>query len=206
MIYSKYIKRFIDVVMSLTSILLLLLPFLLISLIILLDSRGGIFFRQRRSGKDKEPFYILKFRTMPTDTPHYIASNDLPCIESRCTRFQKFLRRSSIDELPQLLNILKGDMSIIGPRPVICQETDLIEERDKYGANNVRPGLTGWAQINGRDNLNYIDKARLDGEYVRNISFLFDVKCFLLTIGSVIRHDGFNDNVLRHSTAQDRNE
>lgn len=195
MIYSRYIKRLIDIVLSFTSILFLVLPLILVSLIIMIDSKGGIFFLQKRSGKDKVPFSILKFRTMPTDTPHYLASNDLFNVENRCTRFQRFLRKSSIDELPQLINILKGDMSIIGPRPVICQETDLIEERDKYNANSVRPGLTGWAQINGRDNLNCIDKARLDGEYVRNISFKSDMKCFLLTIRSVIRHEGFNDNV-----------
>ena len=199
MIYSKYIKRLIDVVMSLTSILFLLLPLSITSVFIMIDSRGGVFFRQKRSGKDKEPFYILKFRTMPEDMPHYLASNDLLNVENRCTRLQRFLRRSSIDELPQLINILKGDMSIIGPRPVICQEIDLIVERDKYGANSVRPGLTGWAQINGRDNLSYIDKARFDGEYVRNISFWFDMKCFLLTIKSVVRHEGFNDNVINNS-------
>lgn len=111
------------------------------------------------------------------------------------TTLQRFLRKSSIDELPQLVNILKGDMSFIGPRPVICQERDLIEERDKYGANAILPGLTGWAQINGRDNLDYETKARLDGEYVNRMSFLFDLECIFLTIFSVIRHDGFNDQL-----------
>ncbi len=130
---------------------------------------------------------------MDQNAPKYVASNDSGYIKKHTTHFQKFLRKSSIDELPQLINILKGDMSVIGPRPVICEESNLINERERYGANAIRPGLTGWAQINGRDNLSYKEKARLDGEYVMKMNLQFDLKCFFLSIHKVLSHEGFND-------------
>lgn len=192
--YRSFFKRFFDIFASFVGIIILLLPFAIISILIKLDDGGPALFFQKRSGLNRHPFCIWKFRTLPVDTNDSLPTRDCPHDHSQMTFLQRFLRKSSIDELPQLVNILKGDMSFVGPRPVICQEQDLIDERDKYGANAVLPGLTGWAQINGRDNLDYITKARLDGEYVNRISLVFDFKCILLTIISVIRHEGFNDH------------
>lgn len=195
--YKRFGKRLVDIVVSLIGIVVLFVPMMLVSVLIKIDTSGSIFFEQKRSGKNKVPFVIYKFRTMPMETPKYVASNELDKKKQRITTLQKILRMSSIDELPQLVNILKGDMSIIGPRPVICEEVRLIDERDKYGANSVRPGLTGWAQINGRDNLEYDEKARLDGEYVKKVSFAFDMKCMFMTVCKVLTHDGFNDSVAK---------
>jgi O-antigen biosynthesis protein WbqP len=147
-------------------------------------------FRQKRVGKHKTYFEILKFRTMRTDCPKDVPTHLMKDPSRWLTRTGRFLRRTSIDELPQIFNILKGDMSIVGPRPALWNQYDLIEERDKYGANDVTPGLTGWAQVNGRDELDIEEKARLDGEYVRNLSFAMDLKCFLRTITAVIRAEG----------------
>ena len=188
--YQKYYKRFLDILLSLAGILLLGWLLALLCIAIKLDSPGPILFRQKRVGKDKTHFYILKFRTMRIDTPKDMPTHLLANPEQYITKVGRFLRRTSLDELPQLLNILRGDMSIIGPRPALWNQLDLIAERDKYGANNLRPGLTGWAQINGRDELEIDVKARLDGEYVQKISFGFDLKCFFGTITAVLRSDG----------------
>lgn len=192
--YNRWGKRMIDIIIAIVGIIILFFPMAIIAVLVRLDSPGPVFFVQKRSGKDRVPFNIVKFRTMPADASHYIASNSMADKEN-LTHFQKFLRKSSIDELPQIWNILKGDMSVVGPRPVICEETFLIDERDKYDANGVRPGLTGWAQINGRDNVCFEEKAQLDGEYIKKMSFSFDLKCILLTVGILLNHDGFNDNI-----------
>ena len=188
--YKRFFKRLIDVILSLGGIIVLALPMLAIAVAIKLDSRGPVLFKQKRVGIGKTHFYILKFRTMRIDTPHDAPTHELTDPKRWITRVGGFLRRTSLDELPQLFNILSGKMSVIGPRPALWNQYDLIEERDKYGANDVRPGLTGWAQINGRDELEIPVKARLDGEYVERMSFGFDVKCFFGTISSVLRSDG----------------
>lgn len=185
-----YIKRVSDFVFSFIGSILLLPLIVIIIIAIKLDSRGPVFFLQRRVGKNKQYFKILKFRTMKIDTPQDKPTHLLENPEQYITKVGKFLRKSSLDELPQIWNILLGKMSIVGPRPALWNQFDLIEERDKYGANNIRPGLTGWAQINGRDELLIPEKAKLDGEYVQNMNFLFDCKCFLGTILNVIKQDG----------------
>ncbi|MGE8204703.1 sugar transferase [Heyndrickxia sp. NPDC080065] len=184
------VKRCIDFSLSFIAMILLWPIFLILAAIIKIDSKGPVFFRQKRMGKNKKYFYILKFRTMRTDTPSDMPTHMLKDPDLFITKLGKFLRKTSLDELPQIINILKGEMSIIGPRPALWNQYDLIEERDKYGANDIYPGLTGWAQINGRDELPIEVKARLDGEYVRKISFWMDVKCFFGTILSVVKSDG----------------
>lgn len=200
--YRKYIKRFLDFTFSLIGIIVLWPFFLIIAILIKLDSKGPVFFKQKRIGKNKKHFYILKFRTMRTDTPKDMPTHMLSNPEIFITRVGKFLRRSSLDELPQIINIIKGEMSIIGPRPALWNQYDLIAERDKYEANDLYPGLTGWAQINGRDELPISVKAKLDGEYVQKISFLFDLKIFFLTIISVIKSEGVKEgeNILKENT------
>ena len=188
--YKRVIKRFFDIVSSGMGILLLAVPMLIIALAIKLDSRGPVFFKQKRVGIHKTHFNILKFRTMRTDTPHDAPTHELSDPQKWITKVGGFLRKTSLDELPQLFNIFSGKMSVIGPRPALWNQYDLIEERDKYGANDVKPGLTGWAQINGRDELEIPVKAKLDGEYVENLSFAFDCKCFFGTIKSVLKSDG----------------
>ena len=189
MVYLK-IKRLLDIVLSLIGLVLLSPLFLILVVAIKLDSKGPVLFKQKRVGIHKSHFNILKFRTMRIDTPKDTPTHMLKNPEQYITRVGKFLRKTSLDELPQIWNILIGHMSIIGPRPALWNQYDLIAERDKYGANDVRPGLTGWAQINGRDELPIEVKAKLDGEYVKRISFLFDLKCFFGTIVSVIKSDG----------------
>ncbi len=188
--YVRFFKRACDFILSLIGSIVLLPLFLILMAAIKLDSKGPILFRQERIGKNKKPFYILKFRTMRVDAPSEMPTHLLEDPEQYITRVGGFLRKTSLDELPQLWNILMGQMSLIGPRPVITCEKELIAERDRYGANDIRPGLTGWAQINGRDELSWQEKARLDGEYVERMSLLFDIKCFVKTIGSVLKHDG----------------
>ena len=188
--YQNCLKRLLAIVLSLLGILCLGWLLLLLSIAIKLDSPGPILFKQKRVGCGKSHFYILKFRTMRTDTPKDMPTHLLADPDQYITRVGRFLRRTSLDELPQLFNILMGHMSIIGPRPALWNQFDLIAKRDKYGANNIRPGLTGWAQINGRDELEIDEKARLDGDYVQNLSFAFDVKCFLGTILAVLSRDG----------------
>lgn len=188
--YRKGIKRLLDIVLSLAGLLVLAVPMLVIALMIKLDSPGPVFFRQRRIGIHKTEFQMLKFRTMSTEAPANMPTHMLENAASYSTPFQSFLRKYSIDELPQFICVLRNQMSIIGPRPALWNQDDLISERDKYGANDVLPGLTGWAQINGRDELPIEVKARYDGEYVEHMSFRFDCKCFFGTIGKVLRHDG----------------
>lgn len=188
--YKNIIKRIIDFVLALVGLIVLSPLFLVLCLWIKFDSKGPIFFKQKRVGKHKSYFNILKFRTMYIDTPKDMPTHLLQNPDQYITKSGKFLRKTSLDELPQIINILKGDMAIIGPRPALWNQYDLIEERDKYGANDVMPGLTGWAQINGRDELEIDVKAKLDGEYVSKMNFIFDCKCFLGTIISVLRHDG----------------
>ena len=184
------IKRGADIIVSFVGILVLLPVFLILLVAIKLDSPGPILFCQKRVGIHKTHFFILKFRTMRIDTPKDMPTHLLENPQQYITRVGRFLRKTSLDELPQIFNILKGDMSIIGPRPALWNQYDLIEERDKYGANDVLPGLTGLAQISGRDELEIPVKARLDGEYVQNISLKMDIKCFFGTIRSVLKADG----------------
>ena len=188
--YQGYFKRGIDCFLALVGLVCAGWLMLILALLIKLDSKGPVLFKQDRIKKGKEHFDILKFRTMRTDTPKDMPTHLLADPNTYITKVGAFLRKYSLDELPQMINILKGDMAIIGPRPALYNQTDLIEERDKYGANDIRPGLTGLAQIRGRDELPVDVKARFDGEYVQNISFWFDVKLFFGTILSVIKHDG----------------
>lgn len=194
--YKYFFKRLLDLIFSGLAILVLSFPMLIIALIIKIDSRGPVFFRQKRIGIHKKHFKILKFRSMRTDTPHDAPTHTLQGANSYITKVGKFLRKTSLDELPQIFNIFCGQMSIVGPRPALWNQDDLVEERDKYGANDVRPGLTGWAQINGRDELEIPVKARLDGEYTEKLNagkfkgFAMDVRCFFGTFLSVLRSDG----------------
>lgn len=185
-----HFKRLIDILLSLIGLIVLSPIFLILIIAIKLDSKGPVLFKQKRVGINKKHFYILKFRTMKIETPKDTPTHLLQNPEKYITRMGKFLRKTSLDELPQILNIFVGQMSIIGPRPALWNQYDLIKERDKYAANNIRPGLTGWAQINGRDELPIETKAKLDGEYVETISFWMDVKCFFGTIINVIKRDG----------------
>ena len=183
-------KQYLDIYLSLMALVFLSPFFLALMIAIKLDSPGPVLFKQKRVGIHKKHFYILKFRTMRTDTPKDMPTHLLKDPDQYITKVGKFLRKTSLDELPQIINILKGDMAIIGPRPALWNQYDLIEERDKYGANDILPGLTGWAQIHGRDELEIPEKAKLDGYYVENLSFGLDVKCFFGTILSVLRSDG----------------
>ena len=188
--YRHFFKRIIDFCLSLIGLIVLSPVFLILAIWIKLDSKGPVFFTQKRVGIHKTYFKILKFRTMRIDTPHDRPTHMLDNPDQWITKAGQFLRKTSLDELPQIINIFTGKMAIIGPRPALWNQDDLIAERDKYGANDVRPGLTGWAQINGRDELEIPVKAAYDGEYVRRMSFLFDLKCFFGTITSVLRHEG----------------
>ena len=186
----RYIKRIIDILLSGLAIIILSPLLLILCIAIKLDSPGPIFFTQKRVGIHKTYFQIYKFRTMRTDTPKDMPTHMLANPEQYITKTGRFLRKTSLDELPQIFNICKGDMSIVGPRPALWNQDDLVAERDKYGANDVTPGLTGWAQINGRDELEIPVKAKLDGEYVKKYGFTMDVRCFFGTFLSVLRQDG----------------
>ena len=188
--YKHFFKRVFDFLLSFLAIIVLAIPMLIIALAIKIDSKGPVFFTQKRVGKNKKLFTILKFRTMRTDTPHDAPTHELSDPTKWITKVGGFLRKTSLDELPQIFNIFVGQMSIIGPRPARWNQDDLIAERDKYGANNILPGLTGWAQVNGRDELEIDVKARFDGEYAENISFAMDVKIFFMTIKNVLSHEG----------------
>lgn len=188
--YRHIIKRLIDFVLSFVGLILLAIPMLIFALIVKLDSPGPVLFWQKRVGIRKKTFMMPKFRTMYTNTPANMPTHLLTDPQKWITRSGVWFRRLSIDELPQILCILTGKMSIVGPRPALWNQDDLIAQRDQYGANDVRPGLTGWAQINGRDELEIAVKAQLDGEYAQKLSFLFDCKCFFCTIGKVLKHDG----------------
>jgi O-antigen biosynthesis protein WbqP len=187
--YMK-MKRLIDIILSLLALIVLSPIYLILIIAIKIDSRGPVLFKQKRIGINKTHFNILKFRTMKIETPKDTPTHMLENPKQYITKMGKFLRKTSLDELPQIWNIFVGQMSIIGPRPALWNQYDLITERDKYGANDVPPGLTGWAQINGRDELPIEVKAKLDGEYVKRISFIMDVKCFIGTIVSVLKSDG----------------
>lgn len=184
------IKRLIDLVLSVCGLIVLSPLLIAIVIAIKLDSKGPVIFKQKRVGKNKTYFNIWKFRTMRTDAPKDMPTHLLSSPDASITKIGKFLRQTSLDELPQILQIVVGKMSIIGPRPALWNQYDLIEERDKYGANDITPGLTGWAQVNGRDELEIPVKAKLDGEYVEKMGFMMDCKCFIMTIFSVARHDG----------------
>lgn len=177
------LKAAMDFVISLVALVVLAIPMGILAVIIKLDDRGPVFFRQKRIGRDQKTFMMLKFRTMRTDTPKDTATHLLTDPQRYITKVGKFLRKTSLDELPQLLNILAGHMSIVGPRPALWNQYDLMEEREKYGVHQVRPGLTGWAQVNGRDELEIPVKARLDGQYIEKFGFLMDVRCFFATFG-----------------------
>lgn len=197
----KGIKRFLDLILSLVAVVGLSWLLLIIAVAIKIEDGGNILFKQKRIGFNKKEFYIYKFRTMKTTTPKDVPTHLLENPESYITAVGKFLRKSSLDELPQLFNIIKGEMSIVGPRPALWNQFDLIAERDKYGANNVVPGLTGWAQVNGRDELPIPVKSKYDGEYVEKMSFLFDVYIIIRTVFSVFKADGVQEG--RHEDNTD---
>ena len=188
--YQRFFKRLGDLLLSGLALLILAVPLLILGLIVKLDSKGPVLFWQKRVGMHKKIFMMPKFRSMYTETPANMPTHMLTSPDQWITPVGKVLRKTSLDELPQIFQIFSGDMSIIGPRPALWNQYDLIAERDKYGANDIRPGLTGWAQINGRDELPIDVKARLDGEYVEKLSFAFDCKCFFGTIVSVLKSDG----------------
>ena len=195
----RILKRLGDISISLIAITLFCPVFILIAIAIKLDSEGPVIFKQKRFGIHKKTFYVFKFRTMKVESPKYVATRDLQNPEQWITRVGAFLRKTSLDELPQLCNILVGDMSIVGPRPVVVSERDVIEAREKYGANDVLPGLTGWAQINGRDNLSTDMKAKLDGYYVKHRSLIMDIKCIVRTIPYVLKRKGIVEGSKRES-------
>lgn len=188
--YETYVKRIIDIILSACGLIVLSPLYLILAIAIKINDPGPVIFRQKRVGKYKSNFDMLKFRTMkcctPKDTPTHLLENP----EQYITKVGRFLRKTSLDEIPQIWNIFIGQMSIIGPRPALWNQDDLLSERDKYGANDIKPGLTGWAQINGRDELPIDVKARYDGEYAEKLNFGFDCKCFFKTIKSVLKHDG----------------
>ncbi|MBQ7219377.1 MAG: sugar transferase [Synergistaceae bacterium] len=188
--YRHFVKRLLDVVLSLAALTVLAVPMMIFALMIKREDRGPAFFRQKRVGKGKRHFSMYKFRSMKMSTPHDVPTHLLTNPEQYLLKCGKWMRRYSVDELPQIINILKGDMSIVGPRPALWNQYDLIAERDKYGANDIRPGLTGWAQINGRDELEIPEKARFDGEYMQRESFMFDAMCIFRTVFSAARHEG----------------
>lgn len=188
--YKRVIKRGLDIILALVGMILAAWLFLLIAVAIRIDDPGPVFFAQKRVGARGKYFALYKFRSMKMSTPHDTPTHLLEDPEQYITRVGKFIRRTSLDELPQLWNILRGDMSIIGPRPALWNQEDLLARREQYGANDIKPGLSGWAQVNGRDELPIERKAELDGEYVSRMSFLFDAKCVFLTALKVLRHDG----------------
>ena len=209
--YKNFFKRIFDIVLSLVSLVLLFFPVLLLAAAVKIDSKGPAFFRQKRVGLYKKHFMLIKLRTMPTDTPRDIPTHEFNA-HDKLSRFQKFLRKYSLDEIPQLVNIFLGDMSFVGPRPALWNQFDLVEERDKYGANDIKPGLTGWAQINGRDELELDIKAKLDGEYTKILekggfrAFAFDIKCLFITVFAVIKHSGVAEGETDKSKKEERNK
>ncbi|NLW69814.1 MAG: sugar transferase [Eubacteriaceae bacterium] len=192
--YKNVIKRLLDIILSVMALIVLALPLIFVALLIKIDDPGPALFFQKRVGKKENGeityFQLAKFRTMKMSTPHDVPTHQLENPQQYITKVGKFLRKTSLDELPQLLNILSGKMSFIGPRPALWNQYDLIEEREKYSANDILPGLTGWAQINGRDELEIPVKAKLDGDYAAKLSFAMDVKCFFGTITAVLKKEG----------------
>ncbi len=200
--YRKFFKRAFDIVFSFIAIIVFLVPMLIIAVIVRADSKGSVFFKQKRIGKDKKNFYMLKFRSMYVDTPHDVPTHLMKDPHAFITRPGRILRLLSLDELPQLFNIFVGQMSFVGPRPALWNQFDLIEERDKYGANDIRPGLTGWAQVNGRDELAIDVKARYDGEYTKKISLAMDIKCLIMTVSAVFSRKGFAEGAQTENTTE----
>lgn len=205
-VYQKYLKNLLDRGLALLGTVVLAWLLLGVSIAIRLDSPGPVLFRQKRVGKDGKYFYIYKFRTMRIDTPHDMPTHLLDNPDLFITRVGRFLRKTSLDELPQLFNILKGDMALVGPRPALWNQTDLLAERERYGANSVRPGLTGWAQIHGRDELPIRKKAELDGYYVQNICLGMDLDCLWRTAGAVLRQDGVHEGVIEEKLSKQARE
>lgn len=204
--YKNCIKRLLDIVLSFMAIVFLSPIFLVFAIIIKCTSKGPVFFTQQRVGKNKKLFKMLKFRSMREDAPKDCPTHLLEDPEVYITKVGRFMRKTSIDELPQIFNIFVGQMSIIGPRPALYNQDDLIQERDKYGANDVRPGLTGWAQINGRDELEIPVKAKFDGEYVEKLSFAMDCKCFFGTISKVLKGSGVVEGVHDKPSDEEKEE
>lgn len=200
--YRTTVKRLIDIALSLVGLLVLTVPMLFLAVIVKLDSPGPVLFWQKRVGIHRCYFEMPKFRTMRIDTPHDMPTHLLSNPDQWITRAGRVLRKLSLDELPQIFCVLKGEMSIIGPRPALWNQYDLLEERARYGANDVRPGLSGWAQINGRDELSVEEKARYDGEYVQRMSFAFDCRCFFSTFGKVLKHEGVTEGGLHEVEKQ----
>lgn len=188
-----YAKRAGDICVASLSLLVLSVVWVIVAVLIMADSKGPILFKQQRYGKNKRPFTIYKFRTMTTDAPKNCATNDLANATSYITRTGKIMRKLSVDELPQLINILKGEMTLVGPRPVILSETNLIDERDKYDANKLTPGITGWAQANGRDEVDIYEKARMDGEYAANFGLVMDLRCLAKTVETILFAKGYQE-------------
>ncbi len=198
--YERWIKRLLDVVLSLCALAVLSPVMLIVAILIKLDSPGPVFFKQKRFGKNRSFFEIYKFRSMRTDTPKDVPTDALQGANSFITPLGNVLRKTSLDELPQLWNILRGDMSLIGPRPALWNQDDLMALRDQYGASMIRPGLSGWAQVNGRDAIELEQKARYDGEYANNVSFLFDLKCLWMTFVKVIKREGIVEGASQKKT------
>ena len=192
-IYKNFFKRLIDIVLSGIGIIFAAIPMLVVAVMIKIDSPGPVFFKQKRVGIHRSHFMIIKFRSMPVSAPKDTPTHELKNAASLLSPFQEAIRKYSIDEIPQLFNIFAGQMSFVGPRPALWNQYDLLDERDKYGANDVKPGLTGWAQINGRDELPIDVKAAYDGEYVKNLSFAFDLKCFFGTFFAVAKAEGVSE-------------
>jgi len=197
------VKRFLDVFISIFALLILWPILILIFILIKAESRGPLFFKQRRIGRGKREFYIYKFRSMYINTPKDVPTHLLKNSDASITRVGRILRKSSLDELPQIINILKGEMSIVGPRPALWNQYDLIAERDEYGANDLLPGLTGWAQVNGRDELSVAIKAAYDGQYVRDICFWLDVKIFFLTFYRILTSKGVVEGMKNHQVGDE---
>lgn len=194
-----YLKRLLDFILSLAAIIIFSWLFIILAVLIKIEDGGNIIFKQKRIGKNKTEFYIYKFRTMKTSTPKDTPTHLLSNPENYITKIGKFLRKSSLDELPQLFNILLGHMSIVGPRPALWNQYDLIEARDKNDANSITPGLTGWAQVNGRDELPISVKANYDGEYKKKMSLIFDIKIILMTVASVFKAEGIVEGKNEHT-------
>ena len=185
--YKKYVKRYLDILIAIAGIVLTIIPMAIMTVIIFIEDPASPVFTQKRVGKNKRYFRLYKFRTMRKDAPHDIPTHLFEDADKYLLKSGRVFRKTSLDEIPQLFNILKGEMSLIGPRPALWNQDDLVAEREKYGANSVVPGLTGWAQVNGRDELSIPEKARLDGEYVKKLSFGMDIKCFFMTIKNVVK-------------------
>lgn len=196
-----HVKRCIDFILSVLGLMFLWPIFVVLAVVIKLDSKGPVLFRQKRVCANKKYFYILKFRTMRIDTPEETPTHMLNNPSQWITKSGEFLRKTSLDELPQIINILKGEMSIVGPRPALWNQFDLIDSRDQFGVNDIPPGLTGWAQINGRDELSLKEKVKLDAEYRANLGFIMDVKCFVKTVSKVLKRDGYFEGGLENTDA-----